>query len=76
MQTTIELPKDMYTKTEQIARQKGISVQEMIVRVLEKELSSEEPQISGRHAVDLPLLHSKHPATLDLDQFNFDDLLA
>lgn len=76
MQTIIDLPNDMYTKTEEIARQKGISVQEMIVRVLEKELSAEEPRTDSRNMVELPLIHSKYPGTLDLSHFDFDDLLA
>jgi hypothetical protein len=76
MRTTIELPKDMYAKTEEMARQKGMTVQEMIVRVLEKELTLDEPRTGVRHTVEFPLIHSKHPGTLDLSQFNFDDLLA
>lgn len=76
MQTIIELPKEMYTRTEEMARQKGISVQEMIVRVLEKELSSKEPRTDNRHTVGLPLIHSKYPGTMDLNHFDFDDLLA
>ena len=76
MRTTIELSKDMYTRTEEMARQKGLTVQEMIVRVLEKELSSEQPRMEGSHKVELPLIHSKHPGTLDMNHFNFDDLLA
>lgn len=76
MQTIIDLPKDMYTKTEEIARQKGISMQEMIVRVLEKELSAVSLQTSGKDVVELPLIHSKYPGTMDLTHFDFDDLLA
>jgi hypothetical protein len=76
MQTVIELPAEMYTRTEELARQKGISVQEMIVRVLAKELSSKEPRTDRKHTVELPLIHSNHPRTMDLSHFDFDDLLA
>jgi len=75
MQMTIDLPKDMYTRTEEIARQKGISMQEMIVRVLEKELSAVSRQTSGKDVVEFPLIHSKCPGTMDLSHFDFDDLL-
>lgn len=76
MRATVELPESVYRRTEQAARARGLTVDELISGVLERELgqdpSSSQPQIR----IEFPVIRSKQPGTLDLNGFNFDDLLT
>ncbi len=76
MRTIIDLPDSVYLKGEKVARRQGVTIEEFIVRTFERELRDEleRPSPSGR--VTLPLVPSKEPGTLDLKDFDFDDLLA
>ena len=76
MRTTIKLPESVYRQSEQAARQGGFSVEQFIVRVLERELAHGATAASSTKRVSLPLIASKQPGTLDLANFDFDDLLA
>lgn len=76
MRTTIELPESVYRKGEKIARTQGVSIEEFIVRAFERELRAEPDLPSRSHRVTPPLIPSKEPGTLDLRDFNFDDLLS
>jgi len=75
MRAIVELPESIYRRTEQVARTRGVSVDELISGVLERELG-EEPSSPVPKRVSFPLIRSKHPGTLDLTGFNFDNLLA
>ncbi|HEX4810221.1 MAG TPA: hypothetical protein VH325_14875 [Bryobacteraceae bacterium] len=76
MQTTIQLPDEVYREGERIARAEGFTLEQLIVRTLEREFFQEKSASPARSRVILPLIHSKEPGTLDLSNFNFDDLLA
>jgi hypothetical protein len=76
MRTTIELPDSIYAKGEKVARTQGVTIEEFIVRTFERELKNEPETASHAKRVTLPLVPSKEPGTLDLRDFNFDDLLA
>ena len=76
MRTTIELPESVYQRSEQLARRRGFSVEQFIVRVLERELAHEPIASSSSKKVSLPLIRSKRPGSLDLANFDFDDLLS
>lgn len=76
MRTTIELPESVYRQSEKIARQKGASVEQLFVQTLERVLEEEPSKLPGAKSITFPLLSSKCPGTLDLTDFNFDDLLA
>jgi hypothetical protein len=76
MRTTIELPESVYQRSEQLARRRGFSVEQFIVRVLERELAHEPAASSPAKKVSLPLISSKRPGSLDLANFDFDDLLS
>ena len=76
MRTTIELPEAVYRQAEKVARLQGVTIEEFIVRAFERELKSEPAPPSHPKRVTLPLIPSKEPGTLDLRDFNFDDLLA
>jgi hypothetical protein len=41
MRATVELPESIYRRTEQVARTRGLSVEELISGVLERELGEE-----------------------------------
>ena len=76
MRTTIEVPASVYRKGEATARNRGVTIEELIVRAFERELEA-EPTVRPRSMrVALPLVPSKEPGVLDLKEFNFDDLLA
>jgi hypothetical protein len=76
MRTTIELPESVYRKGEKVARTQGVTIEEFIIRAFERELTTEPDAPSQPKRVALPLILSKEPGTLDLKDFNFDDLLA
>ena len=76
MRATIELPESVYRKGEKVARTQGVTIEEFIVRAFERELKAEPDAPSYPKRVTLPLIQSKEPGTLDLKDFNFDDLLA
>jgi hypothetical protein len=76
MRTTIELPDSVYRKGEKVARTQGVTIEEFIARTFERELKDEPEKPAHPRRVMLPLVPSKEPGTLDLRDFNFDDLLA
>ena len=76
MRTTIEVPDSVYRKGEKVARTQGVTLEEFIIRAVERELKNEPETPSDSKRVTLPLVPSKEPGTLDLKDFNFDDLLA
>jgi hypothetical protein len=76
MRTTIELPESVYRKGEEVARTQGVTIEEFILRTFERELKCQPEAPSPSRRVTLPLVPSKEPGTLDMKDFNFDDLLA
>jgi hypothetical protein len=80
MVTTINIPDSLYEKSENLAMSRGKTVEQIIVEAVVKEvddsLTAEPVLHCGQRVVDLPLIHSERPGTLDLSDFNFDDLLA
>jgi hypothetical protein len=76
MRTTIELPDSVYRKAEKVARTQGVTIEEFIVRTFERELKAEPDAPSHSKRVTLPLVPSKESGTMDLKDFNFDDLLT
>lgn len=76
MRTTIELPESTFRKGEQAARAQGLTIEDFILRAFERELEAAPIPASSLKRATLPLLPSKAPGTMDLKDFNFDDLLA
>jgi len=76
MQNTVELPESIFRRTEEAARARGVGVDELISEMLERELANEAQPVMTPHRVSLPIIHSRNPGTLDLSNFDFDDLLA
>ena len=77
MRTTIDLPEPLYRKTKAIAALQGSSMKDLILRAIEKELVQNEPVKRRKKKFVMPEpIHLKGGGTLDLSNFNFDDLLA
>jgi len=80
MQTTVNLPDSLYQKSEQLAASRGATVEQLIVEAVKKEvqghLGSTMSGAYGDRDVELPVIRSMRPGTLDLSHFDFDDLLA
>lgn len=52
-------------------------MEQLIVEAVAKAVEAHDPvSTCGTDEVELPVLRSLHPGTLDLAGFNFDDLLA
>lgn len=79
MQTKVNLPDSLYQKSEELAASRGASVEEFIVEAVKKEvqgnLGSCTSASYGDGEVELPIIRSMRPGTLDLSHFDFDDLL-
>ena len=80
MQTTVNLPDSLYQKSEALAASRGATVEQFIVDAVKKEvqgnLRSGTSSAYGDREVELPVIRSRRPGTLDLSHFDFDDLLA
>ena len=80
MQTTVNLPDSLYQKSEALAASRGVTVEQLIVEAVTKEVQGNLGScISGSYSdrdVELPVICSLRPGTLDLSHFDLDDLLA
>jgi hypothetical protein len=80
MHTTVDLPDSLYRKSEALAASRGATVEQFIVEAVEKEVHGKlEPDTNTTQAdreIELPLIRSKQPGTMDLSKFDFDDLFA
>ncbi|HEY0758458.1 MAG TPA: hypothetical protein VGD59_04285 [Acidisarcina sp.] len=76
MRTTIDIADAIYERSQKVARESGISVEQLIARMLERDLASESAPIKSGNRVSLPLVQSGRPASLDLSSYNFDELLG
>jgi len=80
MQTIVNLPESLYEKSALVAASRGATVEQLILEAVAKEVQSDlESNIIGTEPdreVNLPVIKSQRPGTLDLSHFDFDDLLA
>jgi hypothetical protein len=78
MQTMVNLPGSLYRKSEAVAASRGTTVEELILQAVAKEVECSPHSAPGDSGfrVELPIIRSKHPGTLDLSGFDFDDVLA
>ena len=80
MQTTVNLPDSLYHKSEALAASRRVTVEQIIVEAVAKEVQgtavSGASGTYGDREVELPVVRSMRPGTLDLSRFDFDDLLA
>lgn len=74
MRTTIDIPDPMYRRLKARAAKEGRSVKSLILQGTEQVLASNaSPQ---RRAVRLPLVRSKRPGTLRLDNARIYDAIS
>jgi hypothetical protein len=79
MQTTVDLPEPLYRKGAALAASRGATVEQFIIEAVAQAVQGDlGPSASdpGGREVELPLIHSKRPGTLDLTNFDFDELLG
>jgi hypothetical protein len=78
MLTTVNLPDTLFQESEAIAASRGATVEQLIVESVKKYVLAmslpAQPKPAG--SVELPVIRSRRPGTLDLSNFDFDDLLA
>ncbi|MGA7381680.1 MAG: hypothetical protein WBX03_12590 [Terriglobales bacterium] len=65
MRTTVDIPDPLYRQLKSQAAREGCSVKELILRGVEGELQL--PRKARRKRIVLPLITSKKPGTLDID---------
>jgi hypothetical protein len=80
MQTMVDLPDSLYQMSESLAASRGATVAQFIIEAVAKEVQdnvgSGTRGPNGDREIELPVVRSKRPGTLDLSHFDFDDLLA
>ena len=80
MQTTVDLPDSLYEKSEALAASRGATVEQFIVAAVAKEVQGnaglDSAGVCGDREIELPIIRSKRPGTLDLTPFDFDNLLT
>ena len=66
MQTTVDIPDELYQQAESKAAREGIPVGHLIARALRRAL--DETRMGGRQRIAFPLHHSARPGTLNVAQ--------
>ena len=66
MRTTVDIPDSLYRRLKSRAASERISARELIVRGIEHALKERPPRKPGRR-VKFPLIRSKQPGTVYLD---------
>ena len=72
MRTTIDIPDPLYRELKAKAARQGLSVKEMILKGVEKEMGD---TVTKRGGVRLPLIRAKETRKLDLTNVQIDDIL-
>jgi hypothetical protein len=65
MRTTVDIPDPLYRQLKARAATEGRSVKELILKSVQVELSGTQPK--PRRRVKLPIVSSKRPGTLRID---------
>lgn len=73
MRTTVDIPDPLYRELKSKAATEGRSVRELILRGTERELRS--PRRTRRKRVRLPIVRSKRPGTLYLDNAKIYEII-
>lgn len=74
MRTTIDIPDTMYRRLKSRAAGEGRSAKALILQGVEQVLTSKH-RVSGRK-VTLPIVRSKRPGTLQLDNARIYDVIS
>jgi len=76
MRTTIDIPDALFRRTKALAAARGLTLKQVIINAVEREISPARPAPAGKQRTRLPLIHLEPGRVLDLTGFDFDDLLA
>jgi hypothetical protein len=77
MRTTVDIPDSLYRELKGKAAREGRSVKEIILRSVEVELRPQTRRTQGSpKRIRLPIIKSKEPGTLDLDNDRIFDLIG
>lgn len=74
MRTTVDIPDHVYRRLRSRAADERTSAKELILRGVEQVLK--KPARKRRHRVNLPILRSSKPGTLELDNEKIYDLIS
>jgi hypothetical protein len=74
MRTTIDIPDPVYRRLKSRAASEGSSAKELILRGVEQVLK-ERPRRRGRK-IKLPIIRSKQPGTLELDNERIFEIIS
>lgn len=74
MRTTVDIPDSMYRRLKARAASEGSSAKALILRGVEQLLRAERPQT--RRRVTLPLVSSKRPGHVQLDNAKIYDIIS
>jgi hypothetical protein len=72
MRTSVDIPDVIHRRLKNKALGEGRSLRELIVRAIERELKADKPE---RRRVKIPVIESKHPGTLYLDNDKIFELI-
>jgi hypothetical protein len=75
MRTTVDIPDETYRDLKIKAVREGISVKEIVLRGIERELGPAEAPRT-RKKFQIPVIPSAQPGTLHLTNEEIDDILA
>ncbi len=75
MRTTVDIPDPVYRRLKARAASEGRSAKELILRGVEQVLQA-EPAAAGGRRVMLPIVPSKHPGTLVIDNAGIYDIIG
>jgi hypothetical protein len=70
MLITLNLPDDLYEKSEALAAWRRVTVEQFTIEAVRNEIPDDPVP------PNLPVIRSRRPGTLDLAAIDFDDLLA
>jgi hypothetical protein len=74
MRTTVDIPDAMYRRLRAKAGKEGRSTRSLILQAIEQAFEDAKP--ANRHMVTLPLVTTKRPRTLYLDNARIYDLIG
>jgi plasmid stability protein len=74
MRTTVDIPDSLYRRLKTRAATEGSSAKELILRGV-KQILKEGPRKSGKR-VKLPIIRSKQPGTLELDNDRIFEIIS
>ncbi len=75
MRTTIDIPDPVYRRLKSRAAREGSSAKKLILRGVEQVLRDKRGK-SKRKRVSLPIVRSKRPGTLHLDNARIYDIIS